>query len=120
MDLFSGKIEGGNHDRIEKEKDGLVGLDDEELLMEKYESEGDEERGKSERKGNGFSISSSSEEEDELNCEGEESLKVYFCSRTYKRMKRKKTMQNKLYHVSMYDERLVRLKLNFLELKNFL
>ncbi|KAJ8440039.1 hypothetical protein Cgig2_020527 [Carnegiea gigantea] len=86
VDLFSGKIEGGNHDRIEKEKDGLVELDDEEFLMEEYESEGDEEGGKSKRKGNGFSISSSSEEEDELNCEGEESLKVYFCSRTHSQL----------------------------------
>ena len=73
-------------DRIEKEKDGLVDLDDEEFLMEEYESEGDEEGGKSKRKGNGFSISSSSEEEDELNCEGEESLKVYFCSRTHSQL----------------------------------
>ena len=86
VDLFSGQSELRNHERTREEKDELFELDDEEFLVEEYESEEDEERGKCKRKGHGSSISSSSEEEDELNGEGEDNLKVYFCSRTHSQL----------------------------------
>lgn len=86
--LLSKVSEGVDDRRIEKSKksDGLLELDDEEFLMEEYESEEEEEGGKCKRKGNGLSLSSSSDEEDELDNEEEERLKVYFCSRTHSQL----------------------------------
>lgn len=75
------------------ENDALE-LNDEEFLLEEYESEeeGTFGGGKSKRKANGVNISSSSDEEDEEDKGGlddneeEESLKVYFCSRTHSQL----------------------------------
>ncbi|GKV27023.1 hypothetical protein SLEP1_g36231 [Rubroshorea leprosula] len=80
--------------QVEKEckrsgkKNDAVELDDEEFLMEEYESE---EEGlcspKLKRKGGMVSISPSSDEEEEDDSgEEEEGLKVYFCSRTHSQL----------------------------------
>lgn len=65
-------------------------LGDEEFLLEEYESEeeGAIGGGKSKRKAGAGTISSSSDEEEEdgLDKEGEEVLKVYFCSRTHSQL----------------------------------
>ncbi|TYJ14007.1 hypothetical protein E1A91_A10G089100v1 [Gossypium mustelinum] len=70
-------------------KNDVVDLDDNEFLLEEYESE--EEGGigslNSKRKGNKFTVNSSSEEEeDEFEEEEEVKLKVYFCSRTHSQL----------------------------------
>lgn len=66
-------------------------LNDEEFLVEEYESEeeGGIGCGQSKRKGGGVCLSSSDEEKDDgFNDEGEEeaALKIYFCSRTHSQL----------------------------------
>ncbi|KAH1048040.1 hypothetical protein J1N35_038824 [Gossypium stocksii] len=93
-DLFSRNIdeesfpENKERKRSVKKND-VVDLDDNEFLLEEYESE--EEGGigslNSKRKGNKFTVNSSSEEEeDEFEEEEEVKLKVYFCSRTHSQL----------------------------------
>ncbi|KAM7255626.1 hypothetical protein ACFE04_008524 [Oxalis oulophora] len=67
--------------------------DDDEFLLEDYETEDEEgvilSAGKTKRKANGVSIPSSSDEESELDGSDEEEekrLKVYFCSRTHSQL----------------------------------
>ncbi|KAH0749457.1 hypothetical protein KY290_028689 [Solanum tuberosum] len=70
-------------------KHEVEGMDEEEFLVEEYESE-DENGGRSKRKGGGVPVNSSSEEEkDEDNMEDEEDEarpKIYFCSRTHSQL----------------------------------
>lgn len=67
-----------------KGNNGLEGMNDEEFLMEEYESEG-ENGGKLKRKSSVDSVSSSSEDGDDDDQE-EQRLKVYFCSRTHSQL----------------------------------
>uniref|UniRef100_A0A2N9EY99 Helicase ATP-binding domain-containing protein n=1 Tax=Fagus sylvatica TaxID=28930 RepID=A0A2N9EY99_FAGSY len=79
------KKEGENS---QKKKDA-VELNDEEFLLEDYESEEEGPGGKSKRKSGGDPLSSSSDgegEEDHSDEEEEEKLKVYFCSRTHSQL----------------------------------
>ncbi|XP_016514733.1 uncharacterized protein LOC107831480 [Nicotiana tabacum] len=88
--------EGGKEEDIEIEKVNnlmakheVEGMDEEEFLVEEYESE-DENGGQSKRKGGGVSVNSSSEEEkneDSMEDEEEEARpKIYFCSRTHSQL----------------------------------
>lgn len=63
-------------------------LDEEEFLVEEYETE-EEDDGKIKRKADGASISSSSDEEEDGFDDDEEEelgLKIYFCSRTHSQL----------------------------------
>ncbi|XP_060167253.1 uncharacterized protein LOC132598418 isoform X1 [Lycium barbarum] len=70
-------------------KHEVEGMDEEEFLVEEYESE-DESGGRPKRKGGGVSVNSSSEEEkddDSMEEEEEEARpKIYFCSRTHSQL----------------------------------
>ncbi|KAI9160655.1 hypothetical protein LWI28_010360 [Acer negundo] len=70
-------------ENLRKANDGSE-LNDEEFLLEEYESEEEDAigSGKSKRKAGGVTISSSIDEEEEE----EEELKVYFCSRTHSQL----------------------------------
>ncbi|KAI9159892.1 hypothetical protein LWI28_002977 [Acer negundo] len=80
-------------ENLRKANDGSE-LNDEEFLLEEYESEEEDAigSGKSKRKAGGVTISSSideeeeEEEEDVSEEEEEEELKVYFCSRTHSQL----------------------------------
>nr|GMD33796.1 ATP-dependent DNA helicase DDX11 [Ipomoea batatas] len=69
--------------KVLKSNNGFEGMDDEEFLMEEYESEG-ENGGKLKRKSGEDSVSSSSEDDDDD--KEEQKLKVYFCSRTHSQL----------------------------------
>ncbi|KAK1575989.1 hypothetical protein Q3G72_009915 [Acer saccharum] len=98
-DLFSGGMEKDDFctkkecENLRKANDGSE-LNDEEFLLEEYESEEEEAigNGKSKRKAGGLTISSSIDEEEEEEDEDvseeeeEEKLKVYFCSRTHSQL----------------------------------
>lgn len=95
-DLFSfssgeGEKKKGNNKegRGMKGKGGVNEVDDEEFLLEEYDSES-EIGGKSKRKNVGGADMLSSEEEDEVDelvgKEEESRLKVYFCSRTHSQL----------------------------------
>ncbi|GAB4842212.1 hypothetical protein Ancab_012170 [Ancistrocladus abbreviatus] len=98
MDLFGDKSGDGsvigNGKRENSRKVGLLeSSDEEEFLVEEYESDEKEDidGGKCKRKANGVCISSSSEEEDDEDgvdrCEDKGGgLKVYFCSRTHSQL----------------------------------
>ncbi|KAL6334921.1 hypothetical protein AAG906_023726 [Vitis piasezkii] len=85
-------IEEGIHEKKDSENMGQINgveLNDEEFLVEEYESEEEEGVGvgKSKRKAGGVSINSSSDEEEEDdNEEDGEGLKIYFCSRTHSQL----------------------------------
>ncbi|XP_074285331.1 uncharacterized protein LOC141610918 isoform X2 [Silene latifolia] len=86
-DLFANKDGDGRDEKVGSEKrgDGLVKLEDDEFLVEEYESDEDES-GVCKRKGGEVSVSSSSDEEDEDGGEEEAGLKIYFCSRTHSQL----------------------------------
>ncbi|KAK0595407.1 hypothetical protein LWI29_006303 [Acer saccharum] len=98
-DLFSRGMEKDDFctkkecENLRKANDGSE-LNDEEFLLEEYESEEEEAigNGKSKRKAGGLTISSSidkdeeEEDEDVSEEEEEEKLKVYFCSRTHSQL----------------------------------
>lgn len=85
-------VEEGIHEKKDSENLGEINgveLNDEEFLVEEYESEEEEGVGvgKSKRKAGGVSINSSSDEEEEDdNEEDGEGLKIYFCSRTHSQL----------------------------------
>lgn len=76
--------------KILKKKIGVVELDDEEFLLEDYESEGEDGVQPKKRGCGGISVESSSGEEDvEDGLKNEEEgarLKIYFCSRTHSQL----------------------------------
>ncbi|KAF3641252.1 putative Peroxidase 48-like [Capsicum annuum] len=93
-DLVSNRGEKAEDTDIEKvnnlqTKHEDEGMDEEEFLVEEYESE-DENGGRLKRRGGGVSVNSSSEEEkDEDSMEDEEDEarpKIYFCSRTHSQL----------------------------------
>lgn len=75
---------------LQKKIDGAVGDNDEEFLLEEYESEDEKSLGSVKRKATKSTFASSSEDEsDDDDGEGEEEekkLKVYFCSRTHSQL----------------------------------
>lgn len=81
---------GGREVTILKKKIGVVELDDEEFLLEDYESEGEDGVQPKKRGCGGISVESSSGEEDVedglKNEEEEARLKIYFCSRTHSQL----------------------------------
>ena len=85
-------VEEGIHEKKDSEnlrENNGVELNDEEFLMEEYESGEEEDAGarKSKRKAGGVCINSSSgEEEEDDNEDDEEELKIYFCSRTHSQL----------------------------------
>ncbi|KAJ4959423.1 hypothetical protein NE237_026534 [Protea cynaroides] len=93
-DLFSKSVEEkedfGNQKGIvipQKNRDTVVLNEEEEYLLEEYESEEEGKAdAKSKRKADSVSYSSSSDEKEEDGLRDEEDIKVYFCSRTHSQL----------------------------------
>ncbi|RAL44089.1 hypothetical protein DM860_015010 [Cuscuta australis] len=71
--------------KVLKGDNALEGMEDEDFLMEEYESEGEIE-GNKKRKGAKDYVSSSSEDDDDDDEKDEARPKVYFCSRTHSQL----------------------------------
>lgn len=77
--------------KVLKLKSGVEEVEDDEFLVEDYESEGEGGMKLKKRRGGGFSVDSSSEEEDGEEDgfdeeEAESRPKIYFCSRTHSQL----------------------------------